>query len=304
MTASTLIECSFKLPQSYRAKDILRFNQRDPLAIAESVDQQALSKGLLWYGQPARLAIQFKYNAIADVQLSIDGLAHKNDESVLQQIASRLLGLTQDIEAFELAYKNHPQIGLLIAQNPGLRVPTCASFFEAITWAITGQQISVSAAVSIRRKLIQLVGVEHSSGLLCYPDAQRVIEIEVGALRQLGYSGTKVEALLGVSEMVIEHQALLACIPTEETVTAIYQRLSEIKGIGPWTINYGLLRGLGWLDGALQGDAGVRRSLQTLLSQPEKLTEPQAQHWLAPFKPWRALVAAHLWQYDHPIKLV
>ena len=130
------------------------------------------------------------------------------------------------------------------------------------------------------------------------------MEIEAGALRQLGYSGTKVEALLGVSELVIAQQALLDLKPSEDTITEIYQRLNEVKGVGPWTINYGLLRGLGWLDGSLQGDAGVRRSLQTLLSQPEKLTEQQAQNWLAPFTPWRALVAAHLWQYDHPIKVV
>ena len=90
MTASTLIEYSLKLPDSYRAKDILKFNQRDTLAIAEVVEQQSLSKGLLWHGQPARLAIQFKDNAIVEVQLSIDGLAYKDDESALQQILDQL----------------------------------------------------------------------------------------------------------------------------------------------------------------------------------------------------------------------
>ncbi len=301
MPTSTLIECSLKLPDAYRAKDILGFNQRDPLAIAEIVDQQSLSKGLLWHEQLARLTIQFKDNAVAEVQLAIDGLAASDDQMTLQAKAKGLLGLNQDIEGFELAYKDHPQLGLLIAQNSGLRVPTCTTFFEAITWAITGQQISVNAAVSIRRKLIQRVGVEHSSGLLCYPDAKRVVNIEAGALRQLGYSNAKVKALLGVSEMVLAHQALLELTPTAETVTEIYQRLHEIKGIGPWTINYALLRGLGWLDGSLQGDAGVRRSLQTLLRLTDKLSEQQTQDWLAPFSPWRALLAAHLWQYDPSI---
>lgn len=68
-----------------------------------------------------------------------------------------------------------------------------------------------------------------------------------------------------------------------------------LLGIGPWTLNYTLLRGFGWLDGSLHGDVAVRRGLQLLLESDEKITEAEAQTWLVEFSPWRALVAAHLW---------
>jgi DNA-3-methyladenine glycosylase II len=58
------------------------------------------------------------------------------------------------------------------------------------------------------------------------------------------------------------------------------------------------MRGYGWLDGSLHGDAAVRRSLQKLLVMTDKPTERQTQDWLADFSPWRALVAAHLWAFD------
>lgn len=80
----------------------------------------------------------------------------------------------------------------------------------------------------------------------------------------------------------------------------IYEQLIQKRGIGPWTIHYALLRGFGWLDGSLHGDAAVRRNLQKLLHEQNKFTEEkisqeETQKWLAPFSPWRALVAAHLW---------
>jgi DNA-3-methyladenine glycosylase II len=80
-------------------------------------------------------------------------------------------------------------------------------------------------------------------------------------------------------------------LPVEEIV----ERLGAIRGIGPWTINYALLRGFGWLDGSLHGDVAVRHGVQTLLGLPDKPNEEQVRLWLAPFSPWRALIAAHLW---------
>ncbi|MNG37440.1 hypothetical protein D3C84_1247910 [compost metagenome] len=60
-------------------------------------------------------------------------------------------------------------------------------------------------------------------------------------------------------------------------------------------MDYALLRGFARLDGSLHGDVAVRRQLQRLLGAAEKLEQGFVRDWLAPFSPWRALVAAHLW---------
>jgi DNA-3-methyladenine glycosylase II len=78
-------------------------------------------------------------------------------------------------------------------------------------------------------------------------------------------------------------------------VDEIRARLLALKGIGPWTVDYALLRGFGWLDGSLHGDAAVRRGLQLLLGIEEKVSAKWVEDWLAGFSPWRALVGAHLW---------
>jgi DNA-3-methyladenine glycosylase II len=80
-------------------------------------------------------------------------------------------------------------------------------------------------------------------------------------------------------------------LPVEE----VRESLLRLRGIGPWTVNYALLRGFGWLDGSLHGDVAVRRKLQRLLGASASMSEADTQSWLAQFSPWRALVAAHLW---------
>jgi DNA-3-methyladenine glycosylase II len=96
--------------------------------------------------------------------------------------------------------------------------------------------------------------------------------------------------------MVQDNQLPLDTWTTDNLpIDEIRERLLSIHGIGPWTVDYALLRGFGWLDGSLHGDAAVRRGLQTVLGNAEKISEVQARQWLAEFSPWRALVAAHLW---------
>lgn len=291
----TVMSCKIDLPHDFRTRDIFEFHNRDAQAVAERLDGSTLQKGLAWQGQPACLTIAFDARQ-AVAELSVDGLADAGDLAALKALVQRMLGLTQPIGEFERHYREHPQLGPLIAKQSGLRVPVSASPFEALTWAVTGQQISVSAATSLRRKLIQVAGLKHSGGLACYPDASRIAGLSLEQLRLAGFSQTKAQTLLILSQMVRDQRLPLdQWIADAPPIEEIREQLLRIRGIGPWTVNYALLRGFGWLDGSLHGDAGVRRGLQSLLGRSESITENEAQRWLAAFSPWRALIAAHLW---------
>lgn len=283
------------LPPTFRPKDILAFHRRDRQAIAERVGESFLEKGMLWHGAPACLSLRFSPGQV-QADLAVDGSTPDDDPQHFEAMVRRLLGLAQDIEAFEGQYREHPQLGSLIARQPGLRVPVAATPFEALTWAIAGQQISVSAAVALRRKLILATDVRHAGGLQCYPEARLIAELSEETLRGAGFSATKANTLLTVSRSVTEGALPLdAWAQTFPGAEIIRERLLAIRGIGPWTVNYALLRGFGWLDGSLHGDIAVRRGLQTLLGSSAKVGEREAEAWLAQFSPWRALIGAHLW---------
>lgn len=298
---SAKLEFSLALPVDYRATDLLGFHRRDTQAIAERVSNDGLQKALLWQDQPACLEIRFaadRTQPLAHVALTLDAAQTRPDETPLRPMVRRMLGLDQDVAGFNARFADHPRLGPLLARQPGLRVPSTATPFEALAWAITGQQISVQAAISLRRKLILTCGQPHSSGLFCHPDAAQIAALPLETLRAAGFSATKAGSLLALARQVDGGE-----LPLDDWVQSldadrvelIRERLLAIRGIGPWTINYALLRGFGWLDGSLHGDAAVRRGLQVLLAATESCDETFTRTWLAQFSPWRALVAAHLW---------
>lgn len=293
---TTLLSGHIKLPKHFTEQEVLAFHQRDSAAIAERVSGHTIEKGMIWDGFPACLRLVFNKGKVA-VSLAVDG-AVTADNKPLLTMARRMLGLTQAVEKFENTYQDHPLLASIIAQHKGLRVPQTASPFEAIVWAIIGQQISVSAAIAIRRRLIQLVNIPHSSGLLCHPDAQTLSTLSEETLCPAGLSKTKARTINLVSQQITSQQIPLASWEqsTNPPADEITQALLSIKGIGPWTMSYVLLRGFGSLNGSLHGDVAVRRSLQRLLQRNEKITAEETAQWLNQFQPWRALVAAHLWK--------
>ena len=291
---SSTLSCTIPLPVAFRPSDILAFQRRDSQEFSERCDGNSFEKGLLWDELPAGLKVSFSAGH-ADAELSIDGVALPDNTGRLEAMVTRMLGLGQQIEIFEQRYREHPLLGTLLARQTGLRVAVTATPFEALTWAVTGQQISVGAAVSIRRRLIAATALRHSSGLLCYPGAAQIADLSEEDLRQAGFSATKTRTLMTLAELVIDKRLPLDIWQETCPIEEIRAGLLAVRGIGPWTINYTLLRGFGWLDGSLHGDVAVRRGLQLLLGRKEKVPEAEAQEWLTEFSPWRALVAAHLW---------
>lgn len=305
MSSPSLELQGLPLPNGFRPQDFLIFHGRDKLAVSERVTGNTLEKAIVWKDRPALLTLIFDDGlttgtgeAKVKYQLAVDDPMFEINPQKTLKLVQHILGLTQPIAAFEQAYAAHPLLGAMIAEQAGLRVPVSVSPFEALTWAIIGQQVSLSAAISMRRKFIQQANISHSSGFYCYPSPAQVAQLSVESLRLAGLSQSKANTLLKVSELMLSgHLPLDDWLHNQASPELIATSLATIKGIGPWTISYALLRGYGWLDGSLHGDAAVRRAIRGLMAV-EQLSEKEAEHWLKPFSPWRALLAAHLWAWQ------
>ncbi len=282
------------LPPNYPTEHVLGYHQRDAWQLSEKRDGQTLQKAFMLQGTPTLLALDFSAQRVS---VRMDSPHESAQTAMATHTVQRMLGLAQDVDAFEQAYHDHPVIGAVIQRQSGLRVAATVTPFEALAWAIIGQQISVSAAVAIRRRLIKTAGQTHDSGLWCHPGPTDILATTPEQLRAAGLSNAKTQTLLHVSRAVDTGALPLDEWLEEDTADWEARRaaLQSIRGVGPWTADYTLLRGYGWLDGSLHGDAAVRRSLGLLLESEQPLSQQFARTWLEPFTPWRALVGAHLW---------
>ena len=286
---------SVLLPEDFDHQAFLDFHRRDVEAVAETVDASTLRKAFIWQQVPVMLTVEFHEPARAHVTFHSDGKMPQTSPCQ-DALVRHLLGLDQPTREFEARADKHPLVGALVRSQAGLRIPQSASPFEALSWAIIGQQISVAAAVSIRRRLIQTTGRRHGTGLYCYPDARDIARVDAGTLRDCGLSHSKADCLLTVARRCLD-KALLPERPIAAAELETLRRtLLEIRGLGPWSVHYALLRGYAWMDGSLHGDVAVRRAIQQLQGGATPPTAREAETWLADFHPWRSLLAAHLWK--------
>ena len=293
----TLLHWTLPLPAGYRRDDVIAFHSRDGEAVAEQVTATGLRKGILLRGSAVVLDVAFTDDA-AVCRAEIDGSASGDLQTPLHGALLNILGLRIDPQPFAQLAAADPLLAPLVRINPGLRIVQSASPFEALTWAIIGQQINLSFAIALRRTFILQAGRRHGSGLWCYPEARDVARLSVEDLTSRKFSRAKADTVLRLARLVDEGELSLE-LPPSGDVAAMSQALLAVKGIGPWTVNYALLRGYGYADCSLHGDVAIRAALQKLLGEVTKPDMARTEQWLRQYAPHRTMAAAHLWASLH-----
>ena len=284
---------SLALPDAYRAQDALSFHARDPEGAAEQVHGQLIRKGVMIDGVPVLIEVLLEAQAgQAACTVHADGtLTHHRLQQVRAALRS-MLGLRIDPAPFLEAVADDPLLGALVHAQAGLRVIQSASIFEALSWAIIGQQINLPFAIALRRTYIEQAGRRHSSGLRCYPTPQDAAHIDLEALTSRKFSRSKAATLQRLAVLVDSGSLDL---DRDADIAAISRQLLAIKGIGPWTVNYALLRGFGYPDCSLHGDVAIRTALQRLLGEAAKPDMARTEALLGQYAPHRTMACAHLW---------
>lgn len=289
----TALHWSLPLPAGYRQADVLAFHGRDAQGVAEQVTPDGLRKGILQQGAPVLLEVDFTATQ-ALCRADIDGPATEGMQDALHGVLINILGLRIAPEPFAQLVAGDPLMGPLARANGSLRIVQSATPFEALTWAIIGQQINLPFAIALRRTFILQAGRQHGGGLWCYPEARDVARLEPEQLTDHKFSRAKAETLLRLARLV-DDGALSLDLPASGEVAAVSQALLNVKGIGPWTVNYALLRGYGYADCSLHGDVAIRAALQKLLQEDSKPDMARTEQWLRQYAPHRTMAAAHLW---------
>lgn len=279
------------LPEGYRSADINAFHGRDAEGVAEQVTASRIRKGVVLDGVPVALDVALSPQE-ARISIDADMALTPRASAMLDELLPNILGLRIDPAPFLQAVEHDPLLGAAVRRNAGLRIVQSATIFEALTWAIIGQQINLTFAIALRRTFILQAGRQHSSGLWCYPEAGDVARLSVDDLTTRKFSRSKAETLLRLAHLVESGQLSLA---RTDDIDAASAALLAVKGIGPWTVNYALLRGYGYPDCSLHGDVAIRTALQRLLGEETKPDITRTEALLAEYKPHRTMAAAHLW---------
>ncbi len=290
------MQIAIPLPPGYQAADVLAFHSRDAEGVAEQVTPGRIRKGVLLDGVPVLLDVTLAPD-MARCEVLADGALTPAAGAMVDEALLNILGLRIDPAPFLALAGDDALMGAVARKRPGLRIVQSATIFEALTWAVIGQQINLTFAIALRRTFILQAGVEHSSGLWCYPEARQVAALELEDLTSRKFSRSKAETLLRLARMVADGELTLE---RSGDIAGASAALLAVKGIGPWTVNYALLRGYGYADCSLHGDVAIRAAFQHLLGEDAKPDMARTEALLERYKPHRTMAAAHLWASLHP----
>jgi len=285
------------LPKDYPLAQVLRTLGRDPNSLTERLTGRIFEASADLEGLPAVLRMEFGDHAVS-VAVAPNGRSTARHSVVAHGMVAGMLGLEQDASGF-VRLARRLGLGRLVAGRAGLRLVRTPSVLDGLFWSIIGQQINLPFAYVLKRRLVENAGTRLPGGLYCLPTAAAVAKLEPADLRPWQYSRQKAEYLVGAARLIAEGKLDLKALPTL-SATRAERTLLSVRGLGPWSVNYLMMRSLGFADCVPLGDTGVTSGLKTLFKLEERPDIDATVRLMAVFSPHRSLATAHLWQLNQP----
>ena len=202
-------------------------------------------------------------------------------------------------EAIAHLKKNDPKLSVLIdcVGEFRLRLDPSPSPFESLLESILYQQLHGKAAATIHRRVREYFGGD--------PTPKQLIDVPDEILRAAGVSGNKIKAMKDLAVKTLDGtvpgNAAIKKMPDADIV----ERLTEVRGIGPWTVEMLLIFRLGRPDVLPVTDYGVRKGYALTFMKLPKSRPVEAADLPKPdvlfrrgrkWAPFRSVASWYLWR--------
>lgn len=282
------------LPDDYSADLLRRALARDPQSISERLAGDVFTAGIrLADGSPVKLQL---FINVDSVEVSFEA-SQSSAAVVVHAIVCGMLGLDQDTGGF-VRFARKLGFARLVKGREGLRIVQKPSVFDGLLWAIIGQQINLPFARLLRRRLTELAGTPLDENLFALPTPADIARLSSEQLLPLQFSRQKASYLIELSRRIVEGALDLRSL-SARSATHAERSLLAIRGLGPWSVNYVMMRSLGFADCVPYGDTGLTSGLHTLFALETRPDVQATRQLMNVFSPYRSLATAHLWQLAH-----
>ncbi|CAK7339580.1 unnamed protein product [Dovyalis caffra] len=185
--------------------------------------------------------------------------------------------------------KSDPLLAPLLNSHEPPALNPCTSPFLSLTKSILFQQLATNAAKSIYTRFLTLCGGESQVN----PD--NVLSLTAPKLREIGVSGRKASYLHDLAEKY-RNGSLSDTSILEMNDDMLLNRLTEVKGIGVWSVHMFMLFSLHRPDILPVGDLGVRKGVQNLYGLKDLPQALEMEQICEKWKPYRSVGSWYMWR--------
>jgi len=214
----------------------------------------------------------------------------------VRTIVEQLLGLPVDLSEWYRMAARDTRLRLLANRFRGLKPPRFPTIFEALVNAFACQQLSLEVGLELLNRLAAVCDMRRGTGGRApygFPAPRHVARLPPSRYRAIGFSRQKVHALLALARAIERGQIDLERLVREDDAEVCAQLL-ELRGVGRWTAEYVMLRGLGRLHVFPGDDVGAQKRLARWLGRSRPLDYAGVRRVVEPWQPYAGLVYFHL----------
>ena len=207
-----------------------------------------------------------------------------------------ILGTSQDLRQFYESMFDDDPLNNFCQSFYGLHLPHTLSAYEALILAVLGQQISTNVAHSIRTLIIEKYGsIAKYNGMdyYAFPQPISLAKASLEDLRLLKMSYRKAEYINGISQIITDQPDLLEFEEYHDN-NEIVSKIMQLRGVGRWTAQWLLIKGLGRMDAFPVGDLALKQLLTKLYFAQTPLKEEEMETFSKRWSPWRSYATTYL----------
>lgn len=272
--------------------------RRRPDNIVDRWDGKIYSRVLLLEGKPAEVEVT-QTGTLDNPKLQISAIGTRlssHAEPIVTATLKRMLSLRTDLSDFYSFARRDKKLWELSQRFLGLKPPRFPDLFEALANGFSCQQLSLSVGIILLSRLAMNYGVPFQKGdstVYSFARPDRLARSEVQKLRRLGFSRNKGRFLIELAQKVTQETLDLKQIENLDDKAAL-KELYQLLGVGRWTAEYVLLRGMGRLNVFPGDDIGARNKLRSVLNLRRSLDYEGVNRILRKWNPYGGFVYIHL----------
>jgi DNA-3-methyladenine glycosylase II len=284
-------------PQEFDFSQCLKFLARSPLEPCHAVENNTLSKLEKFDGEMVLMKIRGSSNNV----VSIDFLTPHPKKSIRARVAKYVwdwFDLDTDLRPFYRMARQDPVLETVIEDYYGLRIMTISDLFEAICWAIIGQQINLTFAYTLKKRFVETFGEKFTLGATSYylfPAPQVICKQTAADLKRLQFTGKKSEYIIRLAQIMMVGDLTKKKLLKLDGFEMARKELMGLYGVGQWTADYVSLRCLKDPVAFPINDVGLQNAVKKQLGLDHKPTADDIRRFSVRWKNWQAYATFYLW---------
>ncbi|MDQ1143671.1 DNA-3-methyladenine glycosylase II [Bacillus sp. SORGH_AS 510] len=291
------MKMEIKTSEDYHFEECLIFLGRSDQELLHKIRDGYVYKLLKVDQEPFLIKIGYKNEAI-QVEFPL-GEPSANAQKMAMKYVVEWFDLNRDLMGFYQMAQTDEILNPIVRKYRGLRIIGIPDLFEALTWAIIGQQINLTFAYTLKKRFVERFGESltfEGETYWLFPPASQIAEIDIEALRKLQFTARKAEYVIGVAQAMAKGELSKEILLQKQDDQQIHNDLTKLRGIGAWSADYVMMKCLQKSTAFPIADVGLHNAIRVQLGLDKKPTIQEIEEMSSGWTGWEAYAVFYLWR--------